>query len=98
MKNYLNYKFDEAETLKKIYSSWIGRDAHTGYGKKQVLKDIIITQHKLQRPLADAAIYKVEFIFNDNNVLSAYEFLSYNSLISTNRVQETSNKKSSSAA
>lgn len=98
MKNYLNYKSEDAENLKKTYSSWIGRGAHTGHGKTQVLKDIIITKHQLERPLEDTAIYKVEFVFENGDTLNSYEFLNYNSLISADSRSGSTNKKNQDVA
>lgn len=98
MINHLNYRFEEAEDLQNKYSSWIGRDAHTGKGKKQALKSITITEGPLLRPAQDATLCQVEFIFDDGTVLSAYEFLLYNSLVSTDSRQETSNHQRGSVA
>ncbi|MBA3663098.1 MAG: hypothetical protein H0W61_02680 [Bacteroidetes bacterium] len=98
MKSFPNYKKEEAQNLKNTYTSWIGRDAHTGNGKKKILKDINISQDKLLEPLTDSAVYKVDFIFEGNTVLDAYEFLSYNSLIFDDASKNTADKNRGSAA
>jgi len=98
MKSYLYFKSGEAEALKQTYVSWIGRDAHTGKGKKQVLKNIIITECTLHKPFKGETSYKVEFIFEDNSVLNAYDFLVFNSLITINQETNNANKRNETAA
>jgi hypothetical protein len=87
MKNLFYFKLEDAEHMRKTYSSWIGKEAHTGKGKKQTLTGINIIQRRLHKPLAQDAIYKIEFIFDGQKKLSAYEFLFYNSLVNVAQAQ-----------
>jgi hypothetical protein len=97
MKNLFYFNWEEAENMKKIYSSWIGREAHTGKGKKQTLTNIVVTQSR-QTGLGPEPFYHVEFIFDNTKTLSAYEFLFYNSLVGVYPGSNQNTSKTESAA
>lgn len=98
MKSLFYFKREEAERLKDTYSSWIGKQAHTGKGKKQVLININIVQRKLYKGSRDASNYRIEFLFDNNVTLSAYEFLFYNSLVASGGFKEEQDSRPESAA
>jgi len=77
-------KIEEAEELKKAYSSWIGKKAHIGNGVTDTLKKIIIRRKRPNEGLKVSngeKVYRIEFEFESEKKLSAVEFLFYNSLI-----------------
>jgi hypothetical protein len=82
MKNLFYYKLDEAENIKKAYSSWIGKEAHIGRGQTETLKAIHLKpkrENKLQK--SPVKVYRVEFEFMTKKKFSAIEFFFHNSLL-----------------
>jgi hypothetical protein len=75
-------KMEEAEELKRTYSSWIGKRAHIGKGQTDTLQAIHVQPKRTfkgHRPGKE--LYRVEFEFSNKKRYSAIEFLFYNSLI-----------------
>lgn len=68
----------QAEELRKIFLSWIGKKAHIGAGYHETLKDIAIREGQEQIPSEKR--YLVEFIFENNRSFGAYEFSVNNGL------------------
>jgi hypothetical protein len=75
------YKFEEADSLKQTFSSWIGKLAHTGGGKVDILENISI-RPKESRSLSKSATeaYVVQFEFKNSGNVNAFEFLKNNGL------------------
>lgn len=75
-------KIEEAEELKKAYSSWIGKKAHVGKGETDTLLAIHVKpKNNLNTGRPAEQLYRVEFEFVNKKRFSAIEFLFYNSLI-----------------
>jgi hypothetical protein len=74
-----NYNLEQAEKLKKEFNSWLGKTAHIGKGKTEILKAIEVKPKRdmnwKKKPLQT---YMVEFHFENNQKFSAAEFLFYN--------------------
>jgi hypothetical protein len=76
------YKLEEAEELKRLYSSWIGKKAHIGSGKTAMLKSILIKEKRNFSPLRkEEDLYRVVFEFDTGHRLSGHEFLFFNGFI-----------------
>jgi hypothetical protein len=75
------FRIEEAEELKKMYSSWIGKRAHIGKGRTDTLKAIVIKPKSDSLPQKNKELYMIEFEFQNRVKFSARQFLSHNSLM-----------------
>jgi hypothetical protein len=71
-------KKEEAEHLKRAYTSWIGKRAHVGNGVSGILKAINVKE-KTPRKGQDK-LYHLEFEFENERKFGAVEFLFHNNL------------------
>lgn len=73
------FSSEEAEELKRTYSSWLGKQAHVGNGVTDTLLSIRIVPGKTYP--AKKKVFLVEFEFSNGKKFSAPEFLFYNGLL-----------------
>jgi hypothetical protein len=90
MKLSHHYTLEDAEEIKKAYSSWIGKKAHIGGGSHKVLQEIVIRVSKNDN--SSERSYTVEFRFDDNRVFGAYEFGINNGLVPVNGIRSASDQ------
>jgi len=89
------FKIEEAEELKKMYSSWIGKRAHIGMGMTDTLKDIIIKPKNSNMPENEKEeYYVIEFEFQNRMKFSARQFLLHNSLVQVRRSEDSGGRAS----
>lgn len=72
------YSIERAEDLRKKYSSWIGKRAHVGGGRTEVLKHISIQSKKVSSSGNEKVLYRVQFEF-ENKTFNSHQFLKHNS-------------------
>lgn len=71
----------EAEEIRRTYCSWISKRAHSGLGKQEYLRDIVIKPgNRISVGGINEQGYYLEFIF-ENRVLNVYEFTVSNGLM-----------------
>jgi hypothetical protein len=75
------HTYTEAQEIRQSYLSWIGKKAHIGMGRQEVLKDIAV---KIGNAISvgekPEQAYYLEFAF-ENKVLNVYEFTVGNGLM-----------------
>jgi hypothetical protein len=74
-------KLEKAQELKNRYGSWINRKAHSGEGRTEVLKNILISKKREHQAYSNKErLYKVVFEFENGKKILADDFLSMNGL------------------
>lgn len=74
------YSNEQAEELKNKFEAWIGKKAHVGSGRTEILKQIHILSKKSRNPFTkNRKLFRVSFEFENKRRISANRFLQYNS-------------------